>query len=265
MGTRPPRTGRRPSRACSPDRRRRQRVQAPVRRVRAERRAVVQELKSGAQGRRPSSTSRLTRTAKANRSRGTSSRCWPQVPVKRMVFHEITKPAIERAVDEWRDLDRPGRRPGDPPHPRPPVRLRGLAGAVEEGHAAAVGRAGPERRHPHPRRARAGPHALPFRRLVGHRRHVRLSDRRSAPPSSRSTAPGWRPARTSTKSGLLTAEGPRRARPEPAEGRRALARAPRRSVRSGWRRGPIRPAPKPPFMTSTLQQEAGPQAPPRCP
>jgi DNA topoisomerase I len=30
----------------------------------------------------------------------------PQVPVKRMVFHEITRPAIERAVTEWRDLDR---------------------------------------------------------------------------------------------------------------------------------------------------------------
>ena len=33
----------------------------------------------------------------------------------------------------------PRRRPGDPPDPGPPVRLRGLAGAVEEGHAAAVG------------------------------------------------------------------------------------------------------------------------------
>src|SRR5271163_3871645 len=30
----------------------------------------------------------------------------PQVPVKRMVFHEITRAAIERAVLEWRDLDR---------------------------------------------------------------------------------------------------------------------------------------------------------------
>jgi DNA topoisomerase-1 len=30
----------------------------------------------------------------------------PQVPVKRMVFHEITRPAIERAVREWRELDR---------------------------------------------------------------------------------------------------------------------------------------------------------------
>ena len=30
----------------------------------------------------------------------------PQVPVKRMVFHEITRPAIEKAVTESRDLDR---------------------------------------------------------------------------------------------------------------------------------------------------------------
>jgi DNA topoisomerase-1 len=30
----------------------------------------------------------------------------PQVPVKRMVFHEITPAAIERAVREWRELDR---------------------------------------------------------------------------------------------------------------------------------------------------------------
>ncbi len=30
----------------------------------------------------------------------------PRVPVNRMVFHEITRPAIERAVLEWRDLDR---------------------------------------------------------------------------------------------------------------------------------------------------------------
>ncbi|HEY6430268.1 MAG TPA: DNA topoisomerase, partial [Acidimicrobiales bacterium] len=30
----------------------------------------------------------------------------PTVPVKRMVFHEITPAAITRAVDEWRELDR---------------------------------------------------------------------------------------------------------------------------------------------------------------
>ena len=31
----------------------------------------------------------------------------PQVPVRRMVFHEITRPAIQRAVQEWRELDMP--------------------------------------------------------------------------------------------------------------------------------------------------------------
>src|SRR5919201_4195013 len=29
----------------------------------------------------------------------------PKVPVRRMVFHEITRPAIERAIDETRDID----------------------------------------------------------------------------------------------------------------------------------------------------------------
>ncbi len=29
----------------------------------------------------------------------------PRVPVKRMVFHEITRPAIERAVEDWREID----------------------------------------------------------------------------------------------------------------------------------------------------------------
>ena len=29
----------------------------------------------------------------------------PRVPVKRMVFHEITSEAIEEAIDNWRDLD----------------------------------------------------------------------------------------------------------------------------------------------------------------
>jgi len=31
----------------------------------------------------------------------------PRIPVRRMVFHEITQPAIERAVREWRELDMP--------------------------------------------------------------------------------------------------------------------------------------------------------------
>jgi DNA topoisomerase-1 len=60
----------------------------------------------------------------------------PKVPVHRMVFHEITKEAIQRAQGEGLDArarHRARRRAGDPPHPRPPVRLRGLAGALAQG------------------------------------------------------------------------------------------------------------------------------------
>ena len=55
---------------------------------------------------RTSSCSRRTRTARARRSR------WhllevlkPKVPVRRMVFHEITRDAIERALGETREVD----------------------------------------------------------------------------------------------------------------------------------------------------------------
>ena len=48
----------------------------------------------------------------------------PKVPVRRMVFHEITRDAIRagRRADP-RSRSRPGRRPGDPPHPGPALRL----------------------------------------------------------------------------------------------------------------------------------------------
>ena len=76
----------------------------------------------------------------------------PHIPVKRMVFHEITEPAIRAAAEDPRDLDhRSRRRPGDPPHPRPPLRLRGQPRAVEEGHAEAVCRPGAVGRDPHHR------------------------------------------------------------------------------------------------------------------
>ena len=66
----------------------------------------------------------------------------PKVPVRRMVFHEITKDAITRALERHAEHRRAaGRRAGDAPDPRPPLRLRGLARAVEEGHAAGSRRA----------------------------------------------------------------------------------------------------------------------------
>ena len=71
------------------------------------------------------------------------------IPVKRMVFHEITKPAIQAAVDNpRRSRHGPRRGPGGPPDPRPPLRLRGLPGAVEEGHVRPVRRPGPVGRDP---------------------------------------------------------------------------------------------------------------------
>ena len=55
-----------------------------------------------------------------------------------MVFHEITRDAIQRALERHaRHRRAPRRRAGDAPDPRPPLRLRGLAGPLEEGHAAA--------------------------------------------------------------------------------------------------------------------------------
>ena len=82
-----------------------------------------------------SSSSRRTRTARARPSPGTCSQVLePKVPVRRMVFHEITRDAIREAVDEHpRPRPAPRRRPGDPADPRPAVRLRGQPGAVAQG------------------------------------------------------------------------------------------------------------------------------------
>ena len=86
-------------------RRRRERLQAAVRRAR------VEEGTWCANSRRCSrmrarSISPPTKTAKAKPSAGTCSRrCRRNVPVKRMVFHEITRAAIEEAVANPRDLD----------------------------------------------------------------------------------------------------------------------------------------------------------------
>ncbi len=108
----------------------------------------------------------------------------------------------------------PGRRPGGAADPGPPVRLRGVAGAVAQGHAPALGRAGAERGHPHGGRAGAGPHALPLRHLVGHRRDVRpapppMPRRRpdSAPPWSRSGGTAVATGKDFNDDGVQTSKG----------------------------------------------------------
>ncbi len=94
----------------------------------------------------------------------------PTVPVKRMVFHEITKEAIQRAAaDHPRPRHPPGRRPGDPPHPRPALRLRGQPGAVAQGQGGPVRRPRAVGRDPPGRRARARADGVPRRELLGRR------------------------------------------------------------------------------------------------
>ncbi len=92
----------------------------------------------------------------------------PRVPVKRMVFHEITREAIRRAVDNWRDLDR---RLVDAQEtrrdPRPPLRLRGQPRAVAQGAPTPFRRTGPIGGDTPAGRARARSHALPGRLLLG--------------------------------------------------------------------------------------------------
>ena len=98
----------------------------------------------------------------------------PSVPVKRMVFHEITRSAIDEAVrSPARHRLRPGRRGRDTADPRPSVRLRGLAGLVEEGQRRTVGRPRAEPRNPARRRTRVGAHPLRRCGLLGHRGDVR--------------------------------------------------------------------------------------------
>ena len=93
----------------------------------------------------------------------------PKVPVRRMVFYEITETAIREAAEQPpRPGPASGRRTGDPAHPGPALRLRGQPRAVEEGHAEAVGRPGAVGGHPDRGAARAGADELRHRLLLGH-------------------------------------------------------------------------------------------------
>ena len=138
----------------------------------------------------------------------------------------------------------PGRRAGGPPHPRPPLRLRGLAGAVEESHAAAVRRPRAVRGHTRHRRARARAHGVHLRRLLGPRRDAghRVRARRPHPAAPLRRPPVGRRGQARRRRPRLRRPRPAeeaRGRHRPARGRRPFAcrRTDRRDPAGRLRRG----------------------------
>ena len=122
---------------------------------------------------------------------------------------------------------------GDAADPRPALRLRGLARALEEGDAAAVGRPRPVGGDAARRRARARTDGVRVRRVLGHRGRFRSRALRGAARSTRREAdragPRLRPRRAARPEG----------RPAARRGRCALARrrARGRRLRRPLRRG----------------------------
>ena len=92
----------------------------------------------------------------------------PKVPVQRMVFHEITQEAILRgAAADTRDRRGLGAGAGDAAHPGPAGGLYGVAAAVEEGGAKAVGRPRAERGGAAAGGAGAAAPSVPCGRVLG--------------------------------------------------------------------------------------------------
>ena len=184
----------------------------------------------------------------------------PKTPVKRMVFHEITREAIdERHREPARPRHEAGRGAGRSAHPRPARRLRGVAGAVAARRRRTLGRTGAERRGPAGRRARARAHGVPQRGVLGPRRPLRRARhgvRRHGSWSS--TAGASRHGRDfDAATGMLAPDSDVGA---PRRDRRARARRPPRRHQLHRRDVEAKTfveRPKPPFKTTTLQQEAG--------
>ena len=163
----------------------------------------------------------------------------PTIPVKRMVFHEITPEAIARAVEEWRDLDR---RLVDAQEARrildrlygyevSPVLWRKVMPRLSAGRVQSVATRMVVERE----RARMRFHSATWWGIDGTFAHAAATPPPSAPPSFRWGAPRSPPARTST----TTASRP----PRGACGcwsKRRRRRSPPR-----WRASPSPSAPSP--------------------
>ena len=205
------------------------------------------------------------RTARARRSPGTCWRsCEPKVPVHRMVFHEITREAIQRALQHTRDVDE---RLVDAQETRrildrlygyevSPVLWRKVRAGLSAGRVQSVAtRLVVERE-----RERMAFRSASYWDLTGTFDPAAEPTSSSPPGWSSSTASGSPPAATSTTA-VSCARRPARqercgsAEPD-AEGLvtalDGAAFAVRRVEEKPYRRRPAAP-----FTTSTLQQEAG--------
>ena len=152
------------------------------------------QARAGAEGRRSRAPSRCcsrpTPIAKASRSAGICKEILkPKVPVKRIVFHEITEGRDQRGREgRARRRREPGPRAGKPPHPRSAVRLHAVAGAVEEGADRPERRPRAERRRAPDRRSRRGASRVHGRRPTGISRRVSPATGASSPRRSRASA-----------------------------------------------------------------------------
>ena len=178
----------------------------------------------------------------------------PKVPVRRMVFHEITKDAIQRALGETREStsasSTPRRRDGSSTASTATRSLRcsGRRSCRDSPPAASS-------RSPFAARSRAGARAprLRRRRLLGHQRPLRPGsfEARLAALDGKRVAQG----RDFAQDGTL--KGAELARLDEAEARSLAAELEGATfaVRSADEK-PYTRRPAAPFMTSTLQQEA---------
>jgi len=184
----------------------------------------------------------------------------PTVPVKRMVFHEITPAAIARAVDEWRDLDR---RLVDAQEARrildrlygfevSPVLWRKVMPKLSAGRVQSVATRMVVERE----RARMRFHSATWWGIEGTFAHSEAPAGFGAALvalAGRVVATG----KDFNQDGVQTSQGTVRLLVEEEATSVAAALAGRSFTVSAVTEKPFRRSPAAPFMTSTLQQEAG--------